>query len=269
MKNFGWHMEREEQIIELLHNIRGVLAYHQTSSINSYPASAELLSFFDSCNQQRSVPEPEVLVKTKQSSSVKAPLVTKKSDHVGLTEIAAEVAQCKICSLAEQRTSVTAGNGGGRKIRLFLIGHWLSVTDRSKVQSVFGFEEDMMLQRMLAAIHLPMEDVFVTNVIKCGVGSGVQPQAGHIDACSSYLQRQITAASPELICTMGMVATKCLLRLSQPLSRLRGRFYKYKGADGIEIPLLPTYHPGYLLQNPEMKQATWSDLQAIEKRLQK
>lgn len=86
-------------------------------------------------------------------------------------------------------------------------------------------------------------------------------------ACSSYLQRQLSAASPEFICTMGMVATRTLLRQSQPLSKLRGRFHTYKAADGVEIPLLPTYHPGYLLQNPEMKTATWQDLQLLQKRL--
>ncbi|MEA3467876.1 MAG: uracil-DNA glycosylase [Thermodesulfobacteriota bacterium] len=261
-------MEREEQIVELLYDIRRILAYHQASSIDSYPASTDLSSFFTTC-QQLSVVEPEALVKTKQSSSRKSPMVSRQSDHAGLAEIAADVRQCKSCSLAKQRTTVSGGHGKGRKVRLFLVGHWLSVSDKSNTQVVFGVEEDRMLERMLAAIHLSMEDVFVTNVIKCGLSPGIQPQAEHIDACLSYLQRQIAAASPELICTMGMVATKTLLRLSQPLSRLRGRFYKYQGVDGIEIPLLPTYHPGYLLQNPEMKQATWSDLQALEKRLQK
>ncbi len=260
-------MEREEPIVELLYDIRGILACHQTSSIDSYPASTDLASFLDTCNQQLSVVEPETRVKTTLSTPVKTLTHTKQSDHDGLSEIAADVVQCRSCPLAKQRTTCSAGNGEGRKVRLFLIGHWLTVPDKAKAHSVFGVEEDRMLERMLAAIHLSMEDVFVTNVIKCGLGPGIQPQAEHIDACLSYLQRQIAAASPELICTMGMVATKTLLRLSQPLSRLRGRFYKYKRIDGIEIPLLPTYHPGYLLQNPEMKQATWSDLQALEKRL--
>ena len=124
-----------------------------------------------------------------------------------------------------------------------------------------------MLQRMMTAIKLPWENVFVTNVIKCGVRSEEQPQAEHIDACSSYLLRQIRAVSPELICSMGVVATKSLLRLPQSLSQLRGRFHPFRVGDDCEIPLLPTYHPGYLLQNPEMKKATWHDLQLLEKRL--
>ena len=263
-------MEREEEIQQLLHEIRGVLASHQASSISPYPASGELKSFFETCRQQTSqtsfIP-PEVPVEVKQSSSPQPAAVTKKSDHTALAEIATEVSQCRSCTLSKQRSVVMPGRGGAARIRLFIIGHWLPVSDSVNTQSVFGYEEDRMLERMLAAIQLPMEEVFVTNVIKCGVGSGVQPLAEHIDACASYLQRQIVAASPQLICTMGMVATKTLLRFSQPLSRLRGHFYQYQAGEGIEIPLLPTYHPGYLLQNPEMKNATWQDLQALQKRL--
>jgi uracil-DNA glycosylase len=263
-------MERKEGTIQLLHEIRGVLAGHQTSSIATYPASSELLSFFDSCSRQPSTPASfKVPHQARKSTLVQeaAPII-KKSDHAGLAEITAEVTQCRSCPLGGQRSIAVAGKGGGKKIRLLIIGHWLPVAAWGNTQAVFGLEEDQMLARMLAAIHLSMEEVFVTNVIKCGVGLDIQPQAEHIDACSSYLQRQIAAVAPELICTMGMVATKTLLRLSQPLSRLRGRFYNYKGADGMEIPLLPTYHPGYLLQNPEMKNATWQDLQALQKRLE-
>lgn len=263
-------MEKEEQTLELLHELRGVLACHQASSIDSYPASRELLSFFDSCFKQsvKSVPLKAAARILENIPKPEAESKTTECDPAALGEIAEEVAQCRSCALGGKCGHTMAGKGGSGKIRLLIIGHWLPVVEGDMAGTVFGLEEDQMLTRMLTAIQLPMEDVFVTNVIKCGVGGGIQPQAEHIDACFSYLQRQITAISPELICTMGMVAAKTLLRLSQPLSRLRGKFYSYKGTDGLEIPLLPTYHPGYLLQNPEMKNATWLDLQAIQKRLE-
>jgi len=260
-------MEREEQILQLLHDIQGVLACHQVSSIDSYPASSELSSFLDISDPKKVTVNPEVSIKPQQKDLSNFRQEIAGTNQAGLAEIADEVMQCENCSLSRQQTSISAGRGGGSKIRLFIVGHWLPVSDQSGVQTVFGHEEDRMLERMLTAIHLPMEEVFVTNVIKCGVGSDVQPQAEHIETCLSYLQRQIVAAAPELICTMGMVATRALLKRSQPLSRLRGRFYGYPGPEGKEVPLLPTFHPGYLLQNPEMKQATWSDLQALEKRL--
>lgn len=259
----------EEEVIRFLQDVRSVLRCHQVASIMDYPAGAELESFLGiSERRKKSVREEILSLPEKQKTSRVVP-GRKKSDQGSLAEIAAEVKLCKSCGLAGQRKCVTPGKGGGGSIRLMLIGHWLPVPEHFTGgidETVFGLQEDQMLARMLAAIHLTAEEVFVTNIIKCGVGPGIQPQAEHIDACSSYLQRQIKATAPELICTMGMVATRALLRLSQPLSRLRGRFHIYQGSDGREIPLLPTFHPNYLLQNPEMKKATWLDLQALEKR---
>ncbi len=263
-------MDKEEQIIQLLQDTRGVLAYQRSCSVLSYPKVPELESFLQSCHRQAAatpVPDKDEPKgpSPHKTPTIKKPVVTKRNEQVDLAEIAAEVAVCNGCSLSEQRSYPVPGVGGGEQIRLLLIGHWLPGPGTST--AVFGEAEDLMLKRMLAAINLSMEQVFITNVIKCDVGSEIQPQAEHIDACSSYLKRQIAAIGPELICTMGMVATKALLRMPQPLSRLRGRFYPYLGVEGVEIPLLPTYHPGYLLQNPEMKRATWLDLQALEKRL--
>ncbi len=262
-------MEREDVTIQLLHEIRGVLACQQAGFIENYPAAPELLSFFESCSKLSvpSIPVKSFVAAKPDSVKQVAAPGKSESDHTELAEIAHEVARCRSCPLGGQHSTVMAGKSGTQKIRLLIIGHWLSTSGGTPGQVVFGQEEDQMLARMLKAIHIPMEEVFVTNIIKCKVGIGIQPQAEHIDACSSYLHRQITAVAPELICTMGTVAAKTLLRLSQPLSILRGKFYSYKGVEGLEIPLLPTYHPGYLLQNPEMKMATWQDLQEIQKRL--
>ena len=251
-------MEREKQIVQLLHDVRGILSYQQSCSITEYPEDTALSVFLNDCSWQVSAPATE-------HSLVLTPVKSGKSDQKKLNEIAAEVTGCSACSLSEQRACVVPGTGKGSAIRLLIVGHWLPASENSK--AVFGTEEDLMLQRMLSAIKLPLEQVFITNVIKCAVSPEVQPQSEHIDACSSFLAQQIAAIAPELICAMGMVATKSLLRLPQSLSQLRGRFHNYRNSDGFEIPLLPTYHPGYLLQNPEMKQATWHDLQVLEKRL--
>ncbi len=263
-------MEREKQITQLLHDVRGILSYQKSCSVVDYPGVATLDSFLNNCDWQASAPPSPVKMSRVEKTPTKTPVPSTpapvtKSDQGKLSDIAAEVAICSGCALSEQRPCVVPGTGGGDNIRLLIVGHWLSISAKST--AVFGAEEDHMLQRMLAAINLPMESVFITNVIKCAVSSDVQPQAEHIDACSSYLVRQIAAIAPELICAMGMVATKSLLRLPQSLSQLRGRFHTYHGGDDLEIPLLPTYHPGYLLQNPEMKKATWQDLQVLEKRM--
>ncbi len=260
----------EKEVIQFLQDVRAVLCSHQACSISEYPASGELAQFLTMPEQiESSVLQQASAVHEKSESRVVKP-VRSGSNADALAEIAAEVGLCKSCGLAGQRTCVAPGKGGGGTVRLLLVGHWLSVPAGAAVPpsgTVFGVEEDQMLERMLAAIHLRPEDVLVTNLIKCGVGPEIQPQAEHIDICLSYLQRQIKAVAPELICTMGMVTTRTMLRLSQPLSRLRGRIHLYQGPEGEKIPLLPTFHPSYLLQNPEMKKATWQDLQVLERQI--
>lgn len=260
-------MEREEHIEQLLHDIRGVLCCQQLSSIDSYAASAELQSFFESRRSQSLA----TLVSSKSpvhpEKTPPEPKITSQSDHAVLVEIAAEVAQCRSCELSKQRSCVIPGRVGSRGIRLLIVGHWLTFEEGLLPQNVFGVEEDQMLERMLGAMNLPLEEVMVCNMLKCSVAPNTQPQAEHIDACVSYLKRQIAAAAPEVICTMGMVATRSLLRQNQPLSSLRGRFHNLQGIDGVETPLLATYHPGYLLKNDEMKKGTWEDLQRIQRYL--
>lgn len=124
-----------------------------------------------------------------------------------------------------------------------------------------------MVTRMMEAIQLQGDDVFVTNILKCGLPESCQPQASHLQCCLGYLRRQIAVIGPEVICSMGIIATRALLGLPQSLSQLRGRFHSYSTLDGRQIPVMPTYHPSYLLQAEEMKKETWKDLQLIQKRL--
>jgi DNA polymerase len=158
---------------------------------------------------------------------------------------------------------------GTPKARLLIVGGWLNLAGGQATASaglLFGLEEDQMVARMLAAIQLDPQDVFITNILKCAVPASIQPTAAHIQCCLAYLRRQIAVIGPELICTMGIIATRALLDLPQSLSQLRGRFDQYQ-AGARQIPVMPTYHPSYLIQADEMKKETWSDLLLIKKEL--
>lgn len=187
---------------------------------------------------------------------------------VKLADIAAEVSSCHVCALHKERLYPVPGNGPD-KVRLLLVGDWLSADDRGNLPPghLFGVLQDQMLSRMLLAINLSATDVYITNVIKCAVPRSCQPQATHVESCVSFLRRQILALLPEVICTMGTIAARAVLEKSQPLSGMRGQFHKYDVGNEQSIPVIATYHPSYLLQNPEMKQATWEDLQLLAKRM--
>lgn len=189
-------------------------------------------------------------------------------DGIGIDELAREINGCRICSLHESRKISTAGRGG-RKPHLLIVGDWLVHNDLTQGNELFGTEQGLMLGNMIKALGLEPDDVFITNVIKCSVEPSYRAQSEHLSACISYLKQQIALLMPKVICTMGAVASQALLNTDKSLIGLRGTFHQYVPTDGVGIPVMPTFHPTYLMKNPEMKKPTWSDLQAIKKLLHK
>lgn len=248
--------------------LKSLLAYHRTSGIDPYPRNDEIQAFLRF--QPSPVAPHQPAVGGIPPDGRKMAAVRTTPWPVSLAEIAEEVAVCRACDLHKQRLYPVAGSGP-EKVRLLLVGDWLAGDEHGHLPpgQLFGVEQDLMLARMLAAIRIPLAEVFITNVIKCAVPATCQPQACHVQSCVSYLRRQIMVLAPEVICTMGMVAARAVLEKSQPLSRLRGRIHEYEVAEEVKIPVITTYHPTYLLQNPEMKTATWTDLQFLAKFLDK
>ena len=132
-----------------------------------------------------------------------------------------------------------------------------------------GFEEDQkgepfvgaagqLLTKIIEAIKLNREQVYICNIIKCRPPGNRNPEPVEIEACSPFLERQLAAIKPEFICALGKFAAQTLLKTKQPISRLRGRFYDFKG-----IKLLPTYHPAFLLRNPDKKRDVWEDMKML------
>ncbi|MEK7367391.1 MAG: uracil-DNA glycosylase, partial [candidate division NC10 bacterium] len=119
-----------------------------------------------------------------------------------------------------------------------------------------------LLTRIIQAIGLRREDVYICNIIKCRPPANRNPEADEIAACEPFLLKQLEAIRPKLICTLGGPAAQTLLKTKEPISRLRGRLFEFRG-----IPLLPTYHPAFLLRNPHEKKTVWQDMQLLQREL--
>ena len=117
-----------------------------------------------------------------------------------------------------------------------------------------------LLTDMLRAIKFEREEVFIGNVVKCRPPGNRNPEPDEIKTCFPFLERQIAAIQPDFIIALGTFAAQTLLETATPISRLRGRFHDYKG-----IKVLPTYHPAYLLRNPEKKRDVWYDMKMLMK----
>ncbi len=257
-----------------LTGLQSLLRYHQATGIDRYPKGTDSQAFLGyhplPSGPSKVMDRTERPGKARRESTALGRIAnTPEKLPLRLADIAEEVAICRACDLHKKRLYPVAGRGP-EKVRLLLVGDWLVSDAQGQLPPghLFGVEQDLMLARMLAAIQLPLDEVFVTNVIKCAVPATCQPQANHVQSCVSFLRRQIAVLMPEIICTMGMVAARVTLEKSLPLSSLRGRLHEYEVSRDVKIPVVATYHPTYLLQNSEMKTATWADLQMLAKELQ-
>ena len=115
-----------------------------------------------------------------------------------------------------------------------------------------------LLTKIIEAMGLKREDVYIANMLKCRPPENRPPQPDEMAACHSFLQRQIEMIKPQVICTLGKHASQGVLKTETPITKLRGRFQDFHG-----IKLMPTYHPAYLLRNPAEKKTVWEDMQQI------
>ncbi|MGB3082760.1 MAG: uracil-DNA glycosylase, partial [Candidatus Omnitrophota bacterium] len=115
-----------------------------------------------------------------------------------------------------------------------------------------------LLTKIIEAVGLKREDVFIGNILKCRPPGNRNPLPDEIAACNSFLLKQIDIIKPKVICALGKFAAQTLLDTETPISRLRGKFYDYHGTK-----LMPTYHPAYLLRNLQGKKDVWADMKKI------
>lgn len=177
-----------------------------------------------------------------------------------LEKIENEVQNCQKCPLAKSRINTVFGVGN-KNARLMFVGE-APGAEEDKLGEPFVGRAGKLLTDMIKAMGLSRDDVYIANIIKCRPPKNRDPLPSEIEECEGYLKRQIEQIDPEVICALGKHAAHTLLRVDAPISKLRGNFYEYENR-----PLLPTYHPAYLLRNSAGKADVWRDLQAILKKL--
>jgi DNA polymerase len=175
-----------------------------------------------------------------------------------LADIRSDLGDCRRCKLASGRTNIVFG-GGSANAKLVFVGEGPGF-DEDKQGEPFVGAAGQLLNKIIAAIKLSRDQVYICNIIKCRPPGNRNPEPDEIEFCLPFLERQIVAIQPDFICALGKFAAQTLLNSDTPISRLRGRFYDYNG-----IKLLPTYHPAYLLRNPDKKREVWEDMKMLMK----
>ncbi len=184
-----------------------------------------------------------------------------------LSEIDAnDVKACQRCSLCEKRTNTVFGTGSAAA-RIMFVGEGPGADEDATGIPFVGRAGELLTKMIEAGLGLKREDVYICNVVKCRPPGNRTPAPDEIMACKGYLLRQIEAIRPEVIIALGAPAAQTLLGTREGINRLRGQWHDFyvsgTASVGEPIPLMPTFHPAYLLRSPDEKAKSWTDLKMV------
>ena len=182
-------------------------------------------------------------------------------EAMSLEAIREEMGDCRRCQLWQSRTHLVFGVGNPRAGLMF-IGEAPGAEEDRQGEPFVG-AAGQLLNRLFDRLAINRQDVYITNVVKSRPPGNRNPAAEEIAACRPFLLKQIQAIRPRIIVTLGAVATHALLESKDSLNRLRGNWQQWQG-----IPVMPTFHPSYLLRVPQQRIKTWEDMQKVLARSQ-
>jgi uracil-DNA glycosylase family 4 len=201
--------------------------------------------------------DPEALEGSKDEHS----LIFSKSPADALAAVRADIGDCTRCKLHALGRSQIVFGVGNPNADLMFVGEAPGADE--DVQGIpFVGRAGQLLTKIIEAIELARDDVYIANVIKCRPPQNRNPEPDEVETCEPFLFRQIDIIKPKVIVALGKFAAQALLRTDAPISRLRGRVFEYRGSK-----LIPTFHPAYLLRNPSSKREVWEDMKLVRKLL--
>ncbi|MFL6200750.1 MAG: uracil-DNA glycosylase [Thermoanaerobaculia bacterium] len=215
------------------------------------PALADLLSYL------KDIGYSDVYALPRQEAAVVQPVVAESGEMAAL-RTAAEA--CTRCRLAQGRQKVVFG-AGNPAAELMLIGEAPGAEEDKQGLPFVGAAGEL-LTRIIQAMDMRREDVYIANILKCRPPGNRDPQPDEVAACRGYLDRQIDLIQPRVIVALGRIAAQALLGNDSPIGQMRGQWYRIRG-----IPAMVTYHPAALLRNQGLKRPTWEDMQQVRDRL--
>jgi uracil-DNA glycosylase family 4 len=184
-----------------------------------------------------------------------------RSEILTLAEVRKELGDCKRCKLHRTRRTIVFGEGN-EKAALMFIGEGPGYDEDVQGRPFVG-KAGQLLTKIIESIHLPREEVYIANIVKCRPPQNRNPEPDEIQCCNPFLMKQIRVIRPKIICALGTFSAQTLLKTDTKISALRGKIFDLEG-----IKVIPTYHPAFLLRNPERKREVWEDMKKIAELIQ-
>jgi len=235
-------MDAREELIDLLGQVKKQLIHSQEIGLDAPTLSTHSLHYLRKGLQLDREP-------LKENFSCNS-----------LEELENFINNCVKCRLSKERKNIVFGEGPPHA-RLVFVGEAPGM-DEDLTGKPFVGQAGKLLTDIIKAMGLTREEVYICNIIKCHPPHNRDPERDEIEMCLPFLEAQLSFIQPEIICAIGRISAQSLVREDFKITRERGQWESFRG-----IPLMPTYHPAYLLRYPQAKKAVWEDMQQIMKKL--
>ena len=232
---------------EIVKEVKGILEFYRALGFDMLPIdiafSKERLAF----GKMRPKTDSHLLINNKKSA---------------LQSLREEIGDCKRCRLSSGRKNIVFGEGDP-DARIMFIGEGPGREEDLQARPFVG-DAGTLLTRLIEKMGFTREEVYIANIVKCRPPMNRDPEKDEILSCRGFVERQIEIINPKVIISLGRICAQTLLgNAALKMTAIRGHFFDYNG-----IPLMPTFHPAYLLRNPKDKWLTWKDAQMVLEKLQ-
>jgi uracil-DNA glycosylase len=198
-----------------------------------------------------------------QPGAAAAPLAFARSQVEALAAVRSDIGDCTRCKLHSLGRRQIVFGVGNPNADLMFVGEAPGADEDVQGIPFVGRAGQLLTDIIEKGLKIPRADVYIANVIKCRPPGNRNPEQDEVETCEPFLFRQIDIIKPKVIVALGKFGAQTLLRTLDPISRLRGRVYDYRGAK-----LVPTFHPAYLLRNPSSKREVWEDMKLVRRLLE-
>lgn len=254
-----------QELLEIVAQVRTHLEYQRALGVTvvespAVPATAAVI-VTEPVNKQVKPTEPATLKPEKKEPMVVAPSLITPSGTLAAVRV--ELGECTRCKLSKGRNAIVFGEGNP-EARLVFIGEGPGQEEDQQGRPFVGAAGQLLTDIIVKGMQLRREDVYICNIVKCRPPGNRNPESDEIEACEPFLIKQLQAIRPQFIVALGNVAVKTLLKTKVGITSLRGNWQTYQG-----IPLMPTFHPAYLLRTPGDKKLVWDDIKKVMAEMEK
>ena len=252
----------QKEFLEILADVRAHLEYQRALGVKSIEAPP--------LDVQKPIVQSAALSlpKEKTVSAPAASLVVKKTaksieagQPATLESIREEIGDCTRCKLHKGRNSIVYGEGDPKATIVF-VGEGPGFEEDQQGRPFVGAAGQLLTDIIEKGMKIKRAEVYICNIVKCRPPNNRNPEPDEVEACIGFVKKQIRAINPKVIVTLGNVPTQNLLNTKQGITRMRGTWQEYNG-----VPVMPTFHPSYLLRSPGEKKKVWEDIQLVMKKL--